>query len=154
MSRRRYFEELFYLPRSVALRVSAATPKRFAGVSAFLGDTLEHGLAAFWAERCVCLYAFLPPMVEALGGESFSKAAFLRKGPQVSFELFVEHRNEALAKVKEAPCGSNGVVGIEPGVEFVLLCEDMQGTLIRNIVCIGCLVELYCLDFLVFWVMN
>ena len=154
ISTSRYIEDSFYLPCSVAFRISATTPERFAGVSAFLGDALDHRLAAFGAYRRVFLYAFLFPMLQTLGSESFREATFNGKGSQVGFELFVEHRNEALAEVKKASCDSNGVIGVEPSVEFVLLSKDVHGTLVSDVVCVGYLIELYGFDFLVFGVMN
>ena len=150
----RNFEGLFDFTSAGAVRVVGARPERFAGVGAFLGNALDHRLTAFRAERRVCLYTFLLSMIQAFGGEGFGKTAFFGEGTQAVFELFVEHRDKALTKIKKASCGSYGVVGVEPGVKFMLLSKDMHGTLVSDIVCISYLIELYGFDLLVFRAVN
>ena len=115
---------------------------------------MDHRLAAFGAKRCVFGDAGFGAVFEAFSGEGFGETAFFCECAKMCFELFVEHRDKALTEVKKASRGGDGVVGVEPSVEFVLLSKDMHGTLVSDVVCISYLIELYGFDFLVFGVMN
>ena len=60
---------------TVAVRIVATTPKRFAGIGAFLGKAFKHRLAAFGAYRCVFRKAFSCTLLQPFRSECLRKSA-------------------------------------------------------------------------------
>ena len=72
--------KLFTSACAVAVGIVGATPEGFAGVSAFLGDALDHRLTALGTKVCVFGSRLFGTMFETLCCEGFGKTSFGGKG--------------------------------------------------------------------------
>jgi len=123
-------------PRSVAFRITAATPELFAGIDAFFRHTFYHGFAAKGTCGRISLHTLLPAIGQTLSGETFSKSAFHSECIQLIRYLAAYHENQPITKHQQTIGNNERIVALEPRIELMLLGENVNAALMLHIVLI------------------
>ena len=92
--------------------IITAAPEFLAGVDAFFGDTLNHGLAAQGTGGSILLNILLGAIGQTFSSETLSEATFSLKGFQLAFYLSSQHLNQPLTEHQDAVGYQQGVVAI------------------------------------------